>query len=65
VCPAHTHLAQAEQRAEQQAAKAAAAGQSVRDKTTFASRQQALFTDDAVKASFQETLKPAGRKARA
>lgn len=43
--------------AERQAAKAAAAQQSVRDKTTFASRQQALFTDNTVKAAFHDTLK--------
>ena len=52
---------QAEQRAERQAAKAATAGLSVRDKTTFASRQQALFTDGAIKAAFQETIK-SGKK---
>jgi hypothetical protein len=55
---------QAEQRAEHQAAKATAAGQSVRDKSTFASRQQALFTDESIKASFQETVRTA-RKVRA
>jgi hypothetical protein len=48
---------QEEQRAEQAAAKAGAAKQSVIDKTTFASRQQALFTDDTIKAAFHETLK--------
>lgn len=55
---------QDEQRAERQAAKAAAAQLSVRDKTTFASRQQALFTDDTVKAAFHETLQ-ASKKASA
>jgi hypothetical protein len=59
----HVHSAspiyalQEEQRAEKQAAKAAAVQLSVKDKSTFASRQQALFTDDTIKAAFHETLK--------
>eukprot|EP00879_Flechtneria_rotunda_P020078 GHRR01021115.1.p1 GENE.GHRR01021115.1~~GHRR01021115.1.p1 ORF type:complete len:389 (+),score=163.01 GHRR01021115.1:320-1486(+) len=48
---------QEEQRAEKQAAKEAAANLSVLDKTTSASRQQALFTD-AIVTGFRETLKP-------
>lgn len=48
---------QEEQRAERQAAKAAAANLSVREKTTFASRQQALFADDTIRTAFHETLK--------
>lgn len=51
------HALQEEQRAEKQAAKAAAVQLSVKDKSTFASRQQALFTDDTIKAAFHETLK--------
>lgn len=52
---------QEQQRAERQAARAAGAQLSVRDKTTFASRQQALFTDDAIKSAFHEALQ-AGKK---
>lgn len=48
---------QEEQRAERQAAKAALQQLSVRDKTTFASRQQALFADDTIRTVFHETLK--------
>jgi hypothetical protein len=47
---------QEEQRAERQAAKAAAQHLSVREKTTFASRQQALFSDDTIRTAFHETL---------
>lgn len=49
---------QAELKAELKTEKAAAAGRSVMDKTTFAARQQALFSNDAIKAGFIETLKP-------
>eukprot|EP00775_Hariotina_reticulata_P009162 gene9162-9328_t len=49
---------QAEFKADIKAEKAAAAGRSVMDKTTFAARQQALFSNDAIKAGFIETLKP-------
>lgn len=48
---------QQEQRAERQAAKAALQQLSVWDKTTFASRQQALFADDTIRTAFHETLK--------
>lgn len=51
------HHLQEEHKAEHKAAKAAAANLSVADKTTFASRQQALFTGDAIKAGFQETVR--------
>lgn len=47
---------QEEQRAERRAAKAAAADLSVVEKSTFASRQQALFTD-VIKAGFKETMR--------
>lgn len=51
-------ILQEEQRAEHKAAKAATANLSVMDKSTFASRQQALFTGDTIKAGFQETVRP-------
>jgi hypothetical protein len=54
---------QEEQRAERQAAKAAAQRLSVRVKTTFASRQQALFSDDTIRTAFHETLQ-ASKKVR-
>lgn len=54
---------QEEQRAERQAAKAAAQHLSVREKTTFASRQQALFSDDTIRTAFHETLQ-ASKKVR-
>lgn len=54
---------QEEQRAERQAAKAALQQLSVRDKTTFASRQQALFADDTIRTAFHEALK-ASKKVR-
>jgi hypothetical protein len=47
---------QDEQRAERRAAKDASAALSVVDKSTFASRQQALFTD-AIKAGFREVVR--------
>jgi hypothetical protein len=56
-CASPIYVLQEEQRAEKQAAKAAAVQLSVKDKSTFASRQQALFTDDTIKAAFHETLK--------
>ncbi|WIA23525.1 hypothetical protein OEZ85_000262 [Tetradesmus obliquus] len=47
---------QDEQRAERRAAKNASAALSVVDKSTFASRQQALFTD-TIKAGFREVMR--------
>jgi hypothetical protein len=47
---------QEEQRAERRAAKDASAALSAIDKSTFASRQQALFTD-AIKAGFREVMR--------
>ncbi|WIA44028.1 hypothetical protein OEZ86_010400 [Tetradesmus obliquus] len=47
---------QDEQRAERRAAKDASAALSVVDKSTFASRQQALFTD-TIKAGFREVMR--------
>jgi hypothetical protein len=57
-CTACAALAQSreEQKAVQQAEKAAAAGRSVRDKTTFACRMQQTFGSDAIKAAFKETM---------
>jgi hypothetical protein len=45
-----------DERAARAAEKAAAAGRSVRDKTTFACRMQQTFGSDAIKAAFKETL---------
>jgi hypothetical protein len=47
---------QDEQRAKRRAAEDAAAALSVVDKSTFASRQQALFTD-TIKAGFREVMR--------
>jgi hypothetical protein len=47
---------QEEQRLERRAAKDASAALSVVDKSTFASRQQALFTD-TIKAGFREVMR--------
>jgi hypothetical protein len=45
-----------EERTCKQTAKAAAACMSVQDKSTFSSRMQTLFNDDAIKQQFKDIL---------